>query len=162
MKIEDICKNDTEAGHQRALFAWAAVAAYHGFRAVEVWADTGVIRNYGDAQIPCLKWLHAIHNQGHGDAIRGGRAKAEGVRAGIPDIFLPFPTWEQPEKYEPKFFGLYIEMKKPSMKPLRETSKGGLSPEQIEFAKFAKENGYRWEVCYGWKDAAKIIQEYLS
>lgn len=162
MKIEDICKNDTEAGHQRALFAWAAVAAYHGFRAVEVWADTGVIRNYGDAQIPCLKWLHAIHNQGHGDAIRGGRAKAEGVRAGIPDIFLPVVKWYEPQKYELQYAGLYIELKKPSMRPVREGSKGGLSDEQIEFGLFAENNGYRWEVAYGWQEAAKIIQEYLT
>src|SRR4051812_7142849 len=92
MTPDQLSKSGTEHAHQVALFAWAAVACYHGFAVANLWAKSGVLDpQYNRRPIPCLKWLHAIHNQGHGDAIRGGRAKAEGVRKGIPDIFLPFP-----------------------------------------------------------------------
>lgn len=162
MTPDQLSKSGTEHSHQVALFAWAAVAAWHGFKAANMWAVDGIIsqETFERIPMPCLKWLHAIHNQGHGDAIRGGRAKAEGVRAGIPDIFLPYP---KDSDWSHSFYhGLYIEMKKPASRPIRETSKGGLSPEQIEFSEFAKNNGYRWEVAYGWQEAAKIIQDYLS
>lgn len=162
MTPDQLAKSGTEHAHQVALFAWAAVAAWHGFKVANLWAETGVLDpQYSRRPIPCLKWLHAIHNQGHGDAIRGGRAKAEGVRAGIPDIFLPWPI-KKIEINQIGYHGLYIELKKPSMKPVKENSKGGLSTEQEEFSEFARANGYRWEVCYGWREAAKIIQEYLS
>ncbi len=159
MTPDQLSKSGTEYAHQVALFAWAAVACWHGFEVANMWVETGLWNTGSGMPIPCLKWLHAIHNQGHGDAIRGGRAKAEGVRAGIPDIFLPVPI--QTIGFR-AYCGLYIELKKPSMKPVREGSKGGLSDEQLEFAKFARENSYRWEVAYGWKEAAKIIQNYLS
>lgn len=154
MTPDQLSKSGTEHSHQVALFAWAAVATWHGFKCAKMWAETGKIIPSESISMPCLKWLHAIHNQGHGDAIRGSRAKAEGVRSGIPDIFLPYPAGT--------LHGLYIELKKPSSKPVRETSKGGLSKEQIEFAKFARANGYGWQVCYGWVEAAKIIELYLS
>jgi hypothetical protein len=157
-----LSKSGTEHAHQVALFAWAAVARLHGFHVVKVWAETGILdKAYHEAkEIPCLKWLHAIHNQGHGDAIRGGRAKAEGLRAGIPDIFLPYPVknWTTGKWFN----GLYIELKKPSSKPIKETSKGPVSDEQIEFGEYAIANGYQWKVAYGWSEAAKIIQDYLS
>lgn len=154
MTPEQLSKSGTERANQVALFAWAAVATRYGFAAANLWADTGTFETRKENPVACLEWLHAIHNQGHGDAIHGARAKAEGVRAGIPDICLPFPA---------KIFnGLYIELKKPSIKPIRENSKGGLSDEQIRFAEYAKEKGYAWHVAYGWQEAAKIIQDYLS
>lgn len=165
MTPDQLAKSGTEHAHQKALFAWAAVACYRGFKAADMWAESGVFNSYLPLiSIPCLKWLHAIHNQGHGDAIRGGRAKAEGVKAGIPDIFLPYPKkWAVDDDNNLcTIHGLYIELKRPELKPVKETSKGGLSDEQIEFGKFAIENGYQWKVAYGWKEAAKIIQDYLS
>lgn len=156
MTPNQLSKSGTEHAHQVALFAWAAIACYHGFKTANLWADNGVIpsEDFTRKPIHCLKWLHAIHNQGHGDAIRGGKAKAEGVKAGIPDIFLPYSTKGKN--------GLYIELKRPEIRPVHETSKGGLSNEQIEFAAFAKANGFEWRVAYGWHEAAKIIQEYLA
>lgn len=160
MTPSQLSKSGTEHAHQVALFAWAAIACYRGFKAANLWEATGFINVEPVANpVPCLKWLHAIHNQGHGDAIRGSRAKAEGVRKGIPDIFLPYPRVSLQYKL---IYGLYIELKKPSSKPIKETSKGGLSEEQLEFAKYAKESGYAWHVAYGWEEAAKIIQDYLS
>lgn len=166
MTPNQLAKSGTEHAHQVALFAWAAMAHYWGFKAANLWAGSGLTPDklvLTKRPVPCLKWLHAIHNQGHGDAIRGGRAKAEGVRAGIPDIFLPYPS-RGPIIGERIFYyhGLYIELKKPSSKPVKETSKGGLSDEQIEFSKYAYQAGYSWHVAYGWAEAAKIIQDYLS
>jgi len=130
---------DSEASHQTALFAWAALNAKR-------W--------------PELKWLHHIPNGGsRGDsaqsrAIRGGQLKAQGVRVGVADVFLPVRrgSWS----------GLYIEMKKPSERPKREGSKGGLSDEQIEFGVFVKSQGYGWCCCYSWEEAVKIIEQYLE
>lgn len=163
MTPDQLAKSGTEHSNQVALFAWAAVAAWNGFAVATMWAQTGDFPNaeyltFNRKPIPCLKWLHAIHNQGHGDAIRGAKAKAEGVRKGIPDIFLPMAKYIGTMVYH----GLYIELKKPSMKPVKQTSAGGLSAEQIEFREYAQSNGYCWKVAYGWQEAAKIIQDYLS
>ena len=40
--------------------------------------------------IPACRWLHAIPNGGNRSAVTGARLKAEGVKRGIPDLFLPF------------------------------------------------------------------------
>lgn len=58
---------------------------------------------------PYLYLCHAIPNGGTRDKITAGRLKAEGVKAGMPDVFLPIPK---------KFFhGLYIEFKTKTNKP---------------------------------------------
>lgn len=139
MTPETLAKSGSESAHQTALFAWCAL-------------------NVG--KYPALKWFHAIPNGGsRGDdaksrAIRGGKLKAEGVKSGIADTFLPAAHggWN----------GLYIEMKKPAEKPKREGSKGGLSDDQIQFATFARNNGYGWCVCYSWEEAKDVLIAYLS
>ncbi|MFO4987381.1 hypothetical protein RCK87_26925, partial [Salmonella enterica subsp. enterica serovar 1,4,[5],12:i:-] len=61
-------------------------------------------KTFGNAyQIPQLKRLFAIHNQGHGDKIRGNRAKAEGVKKGVPDLMLPVVI--------DGYAGLFVELK---------------------------------------------------
>ena len=97
--------------------------------------------------IPQLKWLHAIHNQGHGDAIRGGKAKAEGVKAGVADLFLPYVSPNS------GYFGLYIELK---------TVKGTLAPIQFEFINDMRKVGYAAHMARGWLEARKIILDYLQ
>jgi len=136
---EQLAKSGTEAAHQTALFAWAALHAKR-------W--------------PELRWLHHIPNGGsRGDsaqsrAIRGGQLKAQGVRTGVSDLSLPVRrgAWS----------GLYIEMKKPTEKPKREGSKGGVSDEQAEFGEFVKAQGFGFVVCYSWEEAAAIIEQYLT
>lgn len=169
LKPDQLAKSGTEHGHQSALFAFVAVAHWHGFNAAKVWASGGDLPARDPDQppaLPCLKWFHAIHNQGHGDKIRGARAKAEGVKKGVADTFLPWPVYEpcpsDPQLMIVKWCGLYIEMKKPSEKPKRETSKGGVSDEQAEFGKFAKGAGYGWCVCYGWQEAAQMLENYIN
>lgn len=125
IKPEQLAGN-TEASQQQALFAWAGLAR---------------------PEYPQLKWLHAIPNA------NSHRQVAEGVRAGIADIFLPWPVHGERIRH-----GLYIEMKLP--KRLKEKN-GGLLPDQMLFGEYAKSIGYEWFVCYGWADARDKIMEYL-
>jgi hypothetical protein len=134
-----IASSGTEAAHQTALFTWAS---------------------YQQTRIPELKWLHHIPNGGsRGDnaqtrAITGGQMKAQGVKRGVADVFLPVRRGQWP--------GLYIEMKKPAEKPKRNGGKGGCSDEQIEFGEFVREQGFGWMVCYSWEEARDAILAYLA
>ena len=158
MTPSQLAKSDVERCHQVALFAYCAVAYRHGFEIADKWDVLGdrflAEILYVEPKVPALEWIHAIHNQGHGDAIHGAAAKAEGVRKGVADIFLPYAVGN--------WHGLYIEMKKLSVKPKRETSAGGLTSTQIAFAKYARDNGYGWAVCYGWKHAVTVIKQYVN
>lgn len=139
MTPQDLAKSGTEHGEQSALFLWA---------------------NLNVAKYPMLRWMHAIPNGGsRGDnaksrMIRGAQMKAEGVKQGVADVFLPCPIngWH----------GLYIEMKKPDQRPKREGSKGGLSDDQILFKEHCNLHGYGWIVCYSWEEAARTIVQYLE
>lgn len=131
--------NETEESHQAALFEWAAMREH---------------------QYPELRWLHHIPNGGsRGDnprsrAIHGAKLKAQGVKSGIADVFLPVAR--------NGFHGLYIEMKAPALKPKRAGSAGGLSAAQANFGYFAHLQGYDYRVCYDWIDASVILEDYLE
>lgn len=184
MTPDQLAKSGTEHGHQSALFAYVAVARMHGFAAADAWAVGASLPDYlkpGLSQpVPALEWFHAIHNQGHGDKVRGANAKAEGVRAGVADTFLPWPVFEtlkfqadghfednhfvESEVFSAdriKWAGLYIEMKKPSEKPKKE-GKGGVSEAQRKFGDYAKAVGYGWIVCYSWREAADALRSYIE
>jgi hypothetical protein len=143
MKAEDLAKSGTESGHQRAVFCWA---------------------QQNEDKYPELKWLHAIPNGGsRGDdersrAIRGANLKAEGVKAGVPDIFLPVPRYKQSEAdsqvMQIEYCGLYIEMKKPGVNKA--------SKEQLEFKEFIQKNRYGWILCDNWITAVANIEAYLK
>jgi len=75
----------------------------------------------------------------------GKRLKAQGVRAGVPDLFLAVPKGI--------YGGLWIELK---------AQHGRVSPEQKEWIGKLKVWGYAAHVCYGWRDAAKVICAYLE
>lgn len=57
-------------------------------RAVFEWAE------YAKGKYPWLKWMHHIPNGGSRNKIEAVRLKAQGVKRGVPDIFLPYPTGE--------------------------------------------------------------------
>jgi hypothetical protein len=103
--------------------------------------------------------LFAIHNQGHGDVIRGGRAKAEGVKAGVPDMMLPIVRRTgvgDNNIYRP---GLFIELKRPKSEG---KAKGVESGIQSAFAVKLSEQGYKCVVAFGWLEVAKAIREYMQ
>ena len=163
MTPDKLAKSGTEHGHQAALFAYCAVAYLHGFDVADEWSKTGKLpKRDPDAPpaVPALEWFHAIPNGGkRGDdaksrKIRGAQLKAEGVRQGVADCFLPWPSGE--------WHGLYIEMKKPTERPKSETAKGGVSDEQRSFGEYAKRVGYGWAVCYDWEQAASYLRSYIE
>jgi hypothetical protein len=60
-------------------------------------------------QSPNLILAHAIPNGGTRDKITAGRLKAEGVKAGIPDVNIPIPSGN--------YNGMFIEFKVKRNKP---------------------------------------------
>lgn len=113
---------DTEQAH---VFAWAA------------WAR---------GKYPELDLLHHIPNGGKRSKSEAARFKAQGVKAGMPDICLPCARGG--------YHGLYIELKR---------AKGGkLSTAQKGWIDALNEQGYKAAVCYGFDEAKEIITEYLE
>ena len=95
---------------------------------------------------PELRWLFHIPNGGLRSKATAGRLKAEGVKAGVPDLFLPVP--------HQGYHGLFIEMKR---------EKGGKPSEnQKEWLKQLNEAGYLAVICHGWEAAAQELTRYLE
>ena len=129
MQPEQIAKK-TESSQQTAFFCWVAQQ----------------VKN-----CPALKWIHAIPNGGERNKIVASRMKGEGVRAGVWDVFFPYPVGT--------YHGLYIEFKKPG---LENHKNGGMSDAQVEFQKHITECGYATKVVYDWLQAANAVVEYLA
>ena len=80
--------------------------------------------------------------------------KAEGLRAGIPDLFLAKQLADgsgEPDEWT--IGGLFIEMKVKPNKP---------SPEQNRIIQYLDLQGYRVAVCYSADEAIKAIKDYLA
>ena len=90
--------------------------------------------------------LLAIPNGGLRSKATASKLKAEGVRAGVPDLFLPVASRGM--------HGLWVELKR---------AKGGrVSPEQEGWARSLIEQGYAVAVCYGADEAIQQIRGYLG
>lgn len=95
-------------------------------------------------QYPEARLMFAIPNGGHRHKAVAAKLRAEGVKPGIPDLFLPVARGG--------YHGLFIEMK----------AKGGrLRTAQIEMIAALQTQGYHVEVCYGWQEAWEVIVFYL-
>jgi hypothetical protein len=102
---------------------------------------------------PALHLLMAIPNGAYygGHWSIANRMKAEGVKSGVPDVFLPVPRKYKNGRVE--FNGLWIEMK----------VKGNrTSEDQKVWIANLREQGYKAEVCFGAKEAIDTISEYLN
>ena len=93
---------------------------------------------------PELELLHAIPNGGVRGWQTAKKLKAEGVKAGVPDIFLPVSK----EKYH----GLYIELK---------YGKNTTSDAQKWWISRLTTEGYLVKTCYGADEAIHLLSEYL-
>lgn len=147
MSPDQASAKGTEHGHQTALFIWAAMVQHRGWSAANdmlMYQANPPINNHQFHAISALRWLHAIPNGGARDPITAARMKAEGVKRGVPDLFLPVARhgWH----------GLYLEMKKDKGKP---------SDEQKEFAVHCETEQYAFHFCYNWREAANFIEQYL-
>lgn len=103
-------------------------------------------------RLPELVLLFAVPNGGDRNAIVAKKLKNEGVRAGIPDLFLPVAR--------EGFHGLFIEMKREDKRPKRGGA-GGVSKVQQQWISALREQGYKVEICYGWQEAAAVLEDYL-
>lgn len=113
-----------ESAEQTAVFQWAAYR-------------TGVY--------PELDLLYHVPNGGSRNHIEAARLKAQGVKAGVPDLVLPVARG--------KHHGLYIELKR---------QKGGrLSDDQKKWLDELTEQGYLAVRCDGSEAAIKTIEDYL-
>lgn len=124
---EQLANSGSEAAHQTALMCWSALPE---IRLV----------------YPELELLHHIPNGGTRNKIEAGKLKAQGVKAGVPDLCLPVPR--------KGFHGLYIEMKKPGQKIDRES--------QQRWIYLLKELGYHVAVCNTWTEAVTVLSSYLQ
>lgn len=167
MTPDQLARTNSEHGHQRALFAWANMAVLFGFNAA--WDDRSYnepnfARNtYGQDSEGApheLARMHAIANGGKRDKITAGKLKAEGVKAGVPDIFLPVPMpMSGLNRWDKRHCGLYIEMKRP--KAGQQTA-GSTSNEQETWIVYLRSAGYAVGVYFDWRSAAKDIQQYME
>lgn len=95
---------------------------------------------------PELGLLFHIPNGGSRSKAEAGRFKAEGVRAGVPDLMLPVARGE--------YHGLFIELKR--------LDGGTVSQEQKTWLRELKEQGYYATICLGWESASRVIRAYLD
>jgi len=123
---EQLAKSNTEAAHQTALFCWAALPEQ--------------VSKY-----PQLKLLFHIPNGGTRNKIEAGHLKAQGVKAGVPDIFLPVARVG--------YHGLWIELK---------VGKNKTSHEQDKWIADLNEQDFAVSVCYSWVEASEHLKFYLE
>lgn len=127
---ESLSQANTEHAHQVALFAWAALTA---------------------PQYPELQLMFAIPNGGKRDKITASNLKAEGVKAGTPDIFLPVARGG--------FHGLFIELKRLGD---AKHKKGRASDDQKQTIIDLHAQGFGAMVCVGWEHARNMLLQYLN
>ena len=94
---------------------------------------------------PELALLYAIPNGGQRNRIVAAKLKAEGVKAGVPDLNLAVARGG--------YHGLYIELK---------AEKGKPSDNQKVWIAALRTLKYRVEVCHGWDKAKEVILNYLE
>ena len=86
----------------------------------------------------------AIPNGGARNAVTGKMLKDEGVKKGVPDLFIPVQT---------KYSGLFIEMK---------FGKNKLSQEQVEWIQYLRSQNFDCIICYSAKEAIEKVRNYLT
>ena len=106
-------------------------------------------------QVQCVNWfryqypeelIYAIPNGGQRNIITAKKLKAEGVTAGIPDLFIAAACGG--------YNGIYIELKN--------GSKGCLSENQRSIIAHLQQKNYKVAVCRSFDEFTSIINAYLS
>jgi hypothetical protein len=117
--------NASEHEEQKALIEWADYQRFNGE--------------------PIGKYLYAIPNAGDRHPAVGAKMKAEGLRAGFPDLGLAIPVGH--------WHGLFIEMKAVG---------GRLRPNQRDWLERLQGMGYKTACCPGFDLARIEIERYLA
>jgi len=106
-------------------------------------------------QANCVVWFSLQHphlapllfhipNGGSRNPLEAKNLKRQGVKAGVPDLFLAKPS--------NGYCGLFIEMK---------YGKNKLTPLQDAYFMLLNENGFKCAVCYDFDSFRIIINQYL-
>ena len=99
-----------------------------------------------------LRWAHrdlyetafAIPNGGLRNVIVAKKLKAEGVKAGVPDVLIAYPV--------SIYHGLFIEFKAGKNKPTKE---------QLDMIEKLRKRGYHCAVCYNIDHAMDLVDRYV-
>lgn len=136
---EQLAKAGTEHAHQTAFFCWLYQAANTDSR---------------------LAFAFAIPNGGERGKVQASRLKAEGVKVGVPDIFIPIPVMQEDDYFlVVKYCGLWIEMKRPDS----EGKKAGLiAGDQLRWQEYLISQEYCHKVAFGYCQAIEYTIEYLK
>lgn len=94
---------------------------------------------------PALHRLFHIPNGGQRHPAEATHLKKMGVKAGVPDLFLPFPC--------NGFHGLWVEMKSLTGRP---------TALQLDWLEFFRKSGYAAFVCVGFEAARDCIVAYME
>lgn len=130
MTPEQLARAGTESAHQTAFMSWCQ----------QYKADPRVGMTFASA------------NGGLRDKVTAARMKASGVKAGVPDVFVPIPVLG-------KHHGLWIEFKKPGIENHKD---GGLKPEQVKYRDYLVSQNYAHVVVYSYLQAIDATLEYLA
>ena len=96
-------------------------------------------------QFPELSLLYHIPNEGKRAIPTAVKLNRMGLKKGVPDLCLPVARGGN--------HGLYIELK---------AAGGRASKEQKEWLSMLREQGYLAEICFGWEQAARLLERYLQ
>ena len=100
---------------------------------------------YQTGTYPELARIFAIPNGGHRHKAVAGRMKAEGVRAGVPDLMLPVARGG--------YHGLWMELK---IKPNK------VSEAQAEWLEWLDRQGYAASLCWSAEELIDTVTWYLE
>lgn len=121
-----------EHEYQKALINWCHLVALPESPDIKPGAKIG-------------DYIFAIPLGGKRNPREAARLKAEGVKAGVSDLFLPLPR--------SGYAGLWLEMKAPKGKPTKA---------QTDWLDLMARAGYRATWCDSWLKAAAVIAEYVG
>lgn len=93
----------------------------------------------------CKEYLFHIPNGGYRNVLEAKKFKRMGVKKGVSDLFLAYPTQMS--------HGLWIELKKPGAKRTQS---------QIDWMMLMNNVGYRAIVAYEVDEAIYFIKDYLG
>ena len=93
-----------------------------------------------------LENIFAIPNGGLRNIVVAKKLKAEGVKAGVPDIFLAVARGG--------YHGLFIEMKREKSGKLSDVQDGWMA--RLEY------HNYCFKVCHGFNAAIEAVENYLE
>lgn len=119
-----LAASGSEHGHQRALFGWLNYASFQQL-------------------VPTAGLCYAVPNGGKRDPATAARLKAEGVKAGVPDVVYPVRRGQ--------YLTLYMELK---------VDKGRASDVQQWWHESLLAQGHAVAVCWGWQAARRCFLQY--